>query len=372
MSRRRGFGRIRKLPSGRYQASYVGPDTRRHNAPSTFDSKMDAEHWLGNRRNEIRDGEWLPGKVRHEAVTLQGFANRWLEDRRRADGSALAPRTKAHYRTLLDDFILPGLGDHTLKSITPETVDEWYAGLDTGPTYKAHAYSLLRTIFGTAIERHRSTGVLANPCAIRGASNAKRTHNPEPATLEELAVIVKKMPDRYRAMVVLAAWTGLRFGELTGLTRGDVNQRSGVVNVCRGITWVEGQAVVGPPKSAAGRRGVAVPPHLLPMLKEHLRDHVGKSKDSLLFPAKSGGYMRPATLYRTYYPAREAAGRPDLHFHDLRHTGATMAGQAGATLAELMRRLGHSSPRAALIYQHASEQRDLALAARLSDLAEGR
>jgi len=365
---RRGFGYIRRLPSGRFHASYVGPDTKRHNAPSTFQTRGDAEGWLNNRRNEIRDGEWVPGRAKRASVTLGEFADRWLEQRRKADGTLLAPRTRAHYRKLLDDFILPGLGGLPMKAITPETVDEWYGQLDTGPVYRAHAYSLLRTILDSALSaRYRL--IAANPCQIPGAGNSKRVHDVQPATLDELAAIVEAIPARYEAMILLAAWTALRYGELIALTRADVNQTTGVVRVRRGITWVEGKPVVGPPKSEAGVRGVHIPPHLLPAIKEHLREHVGKGRDALLFPARGGGYMRPASLYRVWYPAREAAGRPDLHFHDLRHTGATLAAQTGATLAELMQRLGHSTPSAAMRYQHAALLRDKAIAERLSELA---
>ncbi len=81
--------------------------------------------------------------------------------------------------------------------------------------------------------------------------------------------------------------------------------------------------------------------------------------------------MRPATLYKVYYPAREAAGRPDLRFHDLRHTGAVLAASTGATLAELMGRLGHSTPGAAMRYQHAAKGRDQQIAEALSVLAKG-
>jgi integrase len=92
-------------------------------------------------------------------------------------------------------------------------------------------------------------------------------------------------------------------------------------------------------------------------------------QDSLLFPAESGDHLQPSTLYRHYYKARAAAGRPDLRFHDLRHSGAVLAAQSGATLAELMARLGHSSPAAAMRYQHAAAGRDRAIAEALSRLA---
>ena len=78
--------------------------------------------------------------------------------------------------------------------------------------------------------------------------------------------------------------------------------------------------------------------------------------------------MRQSAMARVYYPARDAAGRPDLRFHDLRHTGAVLAAQTGATLAELMARLGHSTPAAAMRYQHAAQDRDAVIASRLSEM----
>jgi integrase len=89
----------------------------------------------------------------------------------------------------------------------------------------------------------------------------------------------------------------------------------------------------------------------------------------MLFPAATGGHLAPSSLYGFWYPARHAAGRDDLRFHDLRHTGAVLAAATGATLAELMARLGHSTPAAAMRYQHAAADRDQAIAAALSRLA---
>jgi integrase len=116
---------------------------------------------------------------------------------------------------------------------------------------------------------------------------------------------------------------------------------------------------------------VAVPPHLVPALRAHLDQFVGPNANALLFPADHGGHLAPATLYRHYYKARERVGRTDLRWHDLRHTGADLAAVTGATLADLMGRLGHSTPAAAMRYQHASQNRDKQLAAKLSKLAAG-
>lgn len=365
------FGNLRRLPSGRIQARYTGPDGRTYSAPHTFDTKGDAEAWLATTRADIVREKWTPktaGTARRE-LTFGAYSAAWL-DGRRVKGKPLAARTRAHYRALLDAHILPTFGETPLRYITPEAVDEWHAVTATGtPTTQAHAYSLLRTILGTAVDR----GLIhtANPAKIRGAGSTERVRKVRPATLPELEALVTALPERYRLMALLASWCALRFGELAELRRFDVNTRTGIVHVRRGVVRAAGETIVKGPKSGAGVRDVAIPPHLLPAVREHLLKHTEPGEDGLLFPATGGGHMQPSALYRVFYPARKAAGRPDLRFHDLRHTGATLAAQTGASLAELMGRLGHSTPAAAMRYQHAAAERDKEIARRLSDLAEG-
>ena len=175
----------------------------------------------------------------------------------------------------------------------------------------------------------------------------------------------------YQLMVLLASWCALRFGELTELRRGDIDLSGEVIRVQRAVVRAGGEFTVTTPKSEAGQRDVAIPPHLLPTIEKHLANHVEAPRDSLLFPAVQGEHLAPATLYRQYYKARDAAGRPDLRFHDLRHSGAVLAAATGASLAELMARLGHSTPQAAMRYQHAAAGRDREIAALLSKMAHG-
>jgi integrase len=209
-----------------------------------------------------------------------------------------------------------------------------------------------------------------NPANIRGAGSVERATETTPATLAELDTIIDNMPARLRVMVTLAAWAALRFGELAALRRCDVDVEHGKVHVRRGVVRVPGEGPrIGEPKSRAGRRVVSIPPHVLPDVERHLAEHVEPGPDALLFPGELGGLLAPSSLYEHYYPARQAAGRPDLRFHDLRHTGATLAAATGATLANLMARLGHSTPSAALRYQHASSEADDLIAQGLSDLA---
>ncbi|QNK79307.1 site-specific integrase [Nakamurella sp. PAMC28650] len=361
MAGKRGFGSIRRLPSKRYQPRYTGPDGLRYTAPHTFDTKLDAEGWLTDVRREITADTWRPaGAAPPKYRTVGDYAESWLTAR------TLKPRTTEHYRQLLDRLILPTFADTAIVAVTADGVRRWHTSMPPRPTQRSHAYALLKAILRDAVD----DGLIpANPAHIRGAGSARRAHKVKPATLAELAGLVEAMPPKYRALTLVAAWCGLRFGEQVELRRKDVDLSAGVLHVRRGAVRTKTGISIGGPKSAAGVRDVSVPPHLLPMLRKHVYDHAAPGREGLLFPAGHGGTLAPSTLYKVFYPAREAIGRPDLRWHDLRHTGAVLAASTGATLAELMARLGHSTPAAALVYQHAADGRDAIIAAKLSELA---
>jgi integrase len=226
---------------------------------------------------------------------------------------------------------------------------------------------LLRTILGSAVTEDL---IPSNPCHLRGAGNSRRVHQIKPASLAELERIIAELPDRYGLMVLLASWCALRFGELTELRRYDLDIKAGKIMVRRAVVALHGEMIVSTPKSSAGLRDVAIPPHLMPAVKQHLNEHAEWGRDGLLFPAPQGGHLGNGNFYPIWDKARKAAGRPDLRFHDLRHTGAVLAAQTGATLAELMGRLGHTTPTMAIRYQHVAQDRDTEIARRLSELAK--
>lgn len=362
---RREFGKVRTLPSGRFQASYIGKDGTRHLAPVTFLTKTDAAAWLDMRHAELLEYRWKPAPPPEpERATFREYATGWLAERE------IKPRTRSEYQRLLDRALLPAFGDAEVIQITTANVRDWYRTLDPGkPTERAHTYQLLRAILNGAVH---DEVIPANPCRVRAAGTVKRAHHIEPATVDDLANIVDAMPERLRLAVLLGAWLAMRYGEIAELRRHDIDTVRGVVRVRRGVTWPDGKPTVGSPKTAAGVRDVHVPPHLTPALAEHLARHTGPGADALLFPAARGGHMHPRTFGKAFNTARTAAGRPGLRFHDLRHTGAVMAAQAGATLAELQGRLGHSTASAAMRYQHAAAGRDAEIARKLSAMVEGR
>jgi integrase len=358
--KRRGFGRLRRLPSGRWQAAYTGPDLKLHKAPHTFASDVAAEGWLAGEHKKIDLGTW--GSIeRSDGITLRAYADTWMAHRQ------LRPRTHALYDSMLKRLILPELGDAVMVTLTPARVRQWYAELGADhPTQNTHAYVLLHGICATAVQDEILD---ANPCRIRSAMQTKRRREIEILTPAELDRLAAKMPPPLRASVLLAGWCGLRWGETSELRRGDVSADGGILHIRRAVTYLRGNFNVGPPKTAAGIRDVAVPPHIRPTIKAHLKNHVGKAADSLLFPDADGRHLR-ADKYRVHWEkARAAIDKPNLRIHDLRHVGAVLAAQSGATTAELMHRLGHTTVQMALRYQHVSEGRDNLLAERLSKLA---
>jgi integrase len=367
MGRKRSFASIEQLPSKRWRVRYTGPDGRLHKAPHTFVAKIDAEAWAIAQRRKIDQDRWeATDDDPKEHITFGVYAARWLANRQ-VSGRPLKARTTELYGAILDHHLLEEFGHRQLEAIRPADVRRWYeAALVDRPTMRSRAYSLLRTIFSSAVNDEL---IDANPVHIPGAGRSNRVHKIRPASVDELAALTEAMPDRLALMVTLASWCALRLGEIVELRRGDVDLGAEVIRIQRAAVRIKGAYMVTSPKSDAGIRDVDIPPHIIPLIEDHLSRHVGTDRDSLLFPADHGGHLQPSTLYRHWYRAREAVGRNDLRFHDLRHSGAVLAAVSGATLAELMARLGHSTPTAAMRYQHAAAGRGREVAALMSKLA---
>jgi len=291
-----------------------------------------------------------------DQTTFDSYAVEWLDLR-----IDLAERTQELYGWLLSRHIIPTFGPMPLSSIDTPAVRRWHVGIArTRPTTAAKAYRLLSSIMRTAV----TDGFLeSNPCQIRGAAVERAPERPI-ATMAEVDQLAELMPPELRVAVVLAAWCQLRRGEVRGLRRKDVDLERGLlaVEVTR-TTAMSGRTIVKEPKTRAGRRSIAIPPNALESLATHLDTHVGEDADSFVIPGTD------RSLSVAWSGARMGIGRADLRFHDLRHSGLTWSAATGASVAELMRRAGHASQAAALRYQHATDERDRAIAQALSRLA---
>ncbi|GAA3724558.1 tyrosine-type recombinase/integrase [Salinactinospora qingdaonensis] len=353
----RSFGNVRQLASGRFQARYRGPDGRLRGAPTTFDTKKAAERWLTLKEAEIAQGDWFDPDA--GKALFSDYARQWIDDR------VLKPRTEELYLGLLRRHLAPTFGEYALADITQADVRRWRKALLTsgvGSVTVAKAYRLLRAIMNTALREKR---VRENPCQIEGAGKEDSPER-EVVSVAKVVELVTLMHDRYRALVLLATFAGLRWGELVGLRRCDVDLDACTVRVHRPTGQLDnGRLSEDDPKSRAGRRLVAFPVEIVPRLRWHMDTYAQAGPNGRVFIGPKGGRPRRGNFHRIWKRTREKAGVPELHLHDLRHTGNTMAAATGASLRELMARMGHSSTRAAMIYQHATPDRDRAIAAAL-------
>jgi integrase len=364
MPDRRRFGRIRQLPSGRWQARYRGPDGVDRPAPQTFERKRAAQSWLVSKEAEILAGDWLdPDAAR---VTFREYALTWVKER-----PNLRPKTLGLYGYLLCQHILPTFGRRSIASIREPGVRAWrHALLESGasPVTVAKAYRLFKAILNTAVD----DGLIRrNPCRIVGAGQERSPERPV-LTVEQVGRLADAIDSRYRALVLLATFGSLRWGELAALTRGHIDLAACTVQVASSLTETDsGVLFLGPPKSAASRRTVQLPPLLVPLLRNHLDLYAQPAADGLVFTGPHGALLRRSNFRRRIWlPALAEAGLPDIHFHDLRHTGNILTATAGASLRGLMARMGHASTRAALVYLHDTDDRQRIIATAVSDLAQ--
>lgn len=425
------LGTVEQLPSGRWRASYRR-DGRKFAAPSTFTTRAEGDAWLaGEFADRARgvwkdpdDGqvpletfarEWLATRADLSPRTLAGYEHvlrAWIVPRIGAEGGARGVE----------------LGSMHIADISPATVRAWYAAALTtardranqrsaatrrrdparawaqdqgmpvartgrlsagilaaweaagsplpkparaetrdtaGRSSVTNAYRLLRTILNVAV----ADGVLdRNPCQIKGAGEARGTERGT-ASPAEVTALAALMPRRLSTALLLAAWSGLRAGELFALARRHVDLDARTVTVERSLLELPDRPVTfGAPKTAKSRRRVTLPAFVADALHAHMEEFVDASPDALLFTLENGGIVTTSRRTAIFGVARAAAGRTDLTWHDLRHTGATLAYRAGASVPEVQRRLGHTTMRAAQTYAHAADDSDRILADRLHDL----
>jgi integrase len=330
---------------------YPGPDGLLRTAPETFATKGDADRWLAAVETDINRGDWADPEV--GLIPLGEYTATWIEER-----PNLAVRTVELYRSLLRLHIDPYVGRVMLADLTTARVRRWRkelldAGVSSGTVAKA--YRLLKAVMNTAYLDDQL--VKANPCTIRGAGKEDTPERPI-ATIAQALAAADAIRPRYRLMVLLATFGSLRFAEMVGLQRADLDLERGLVHVRRqAVQTNSGEILLTDPKSAAGKRRVAVPAFLVPEIEAHLKQYVRPAKSAWVFEGPKGARPTRNNFHSIWAKARETAGIPDLHLHDLRHTGNTLAAETGATLRELMERMGHASTRAALIYLHAREER---------------
>jgi integrase len=369
MTKRRQFGNVYQLRSGRWQARYRTDDGTFRNAPETFETKAKGGVWLAKEQADLDRGVWIDPNA-SKGITLAEYVERWLTQGR---ARRYQPRTLEFNTSLLRLYVLPTLGKLELAKIRRPDVARWYEAIAT-PGQAVKAYRLVRTVLNDAVADEL---IPFSPATLKGAGTQKTPERPK-VTTEAIADIVERLNPRYSALVWAAALSGLREGELFALERRDVDILHREIKVTKAAQETAAGRLVGPPKSAAGTRTVAIPATLATVLDGHLAAYTGTLPTDLVFTSTAGAPLDRHLWAATWRRARRAAGHDELRFHDCRHLAGTLAAQSGATLKELMARLGHSTINAAMTYQFAAQERDRELADRMdamlatrADVAQG-
>lgn len=357
--KKRAFGNIRALSSGRFQVRYRSPDGRMRPAPTTFATKKAAQRWLTLKEAEIAQGDWFDPEA--GALPFGEYAAEWIEHR------DLTRKTRRTYEDLLRLHLEPTFGNVLLSEIKEADIRRWRSSRlrrKTGRAQVPKAYRLLRAVLNTAVKDRL---IRENPCQIDGAGLEDTEERPV-LSVSEVFDLADAIKPRYRSLVLLATFGSMRWGELAGLRRRHLDVEARTVRVRETVSDVGG-LYKGKPKSKAGYRTVSLPELIVPDLRRHLDEFAAPGPNGFVFVGVRGNQLRRGNFSKYWADACAAVGLEDVHLHDLRHTGNTYAAEAGASVRELMRRMGHSSTRAAMIYLHARDEREREIADRLGERA---
>lgn len=360
------FGNIRKLPSGNYQARYKINDIE-HRAPTTFPTKTMARQWLVLEQSRIIQG--LPTtaqtkRTKTETRTCDQLAQQWLTTLERR---GFSPDTIRAYKSKWNAHLTKPFGKKHPTKITRKHILTWDQEKDwASETLRRNTLLVLSAFFSYLVDNE-----IIDQTPVTRIKIGKRNRETKPkniATPEQITLIRNNMPPTLAIAVDLAAWCTLRFGEVAGLERQDIDLEQGIIHVRRSThRGVGGVESIGALKTQASNRTVAMPPAMLERMRTHLENHVPPHANAPIVHRVGDPNTRLSNkhLHSYYDPAVAQAGLPGFRFHDLRHTALTLAARAGATLEELKARAGHSSNEMAMHYQTATVERDKLIAERL-------
>jgi len=336
---------------GRYQVRYYGPDGKRRS--QSFRRLTDALDFQRDTKTDVKRGDWLDparGKERLEILYSRFVARAHVSGRP-------SERTLIDWEQIWRQHIEPTLGGRPLATITQEDCQAVVDGASS-PWRARDVRKVLHRLMQAAVNEGR---ISRNPATALDVPELQRKE-PAVLTMAEVEKLAGVIEPRYAALVLVGAYSSMRWSELVGLRVEDVDFIRRRVRVERKIVE-SGRMIVGETKTKSSRRWVSLPESVTLHLSGHVHDHV---KGDVLFPGPDGGPLRRKTFHRPWVAATTLAGIPGFQFRNLRHTGATWALQEGVSPVLVAFRLGHRSTR--IIEQHYGrliESMDAEIAARL-------
>jgi integrase len=334
----------------RYKANYRDRGGQKH--CRSFDRREDAKRWYERAETDLDRGEWTDPRLRK--VLFSDWWVKYLEAH-----PELRPKTRALYELHMRRYVMPAFGARLLSEISQEAVGEWLAGLardGVGAPTRAKALSLLGAVMRMALRARR----IAWDPTVGHTVKVPKGRRGRALTPEQVEALAEAIDPRYRTLIHLLAYGGVRIGEAAALPVGDFDEVHGTLTIERAVSEIDGRVEVGETKTEASKRNVGLPPWLRTELSEHIAAY---GKGGLIFPSPGGGVLRPNNWRRrSFTPAATEAGLspPTLRPHDLRHTHGTWLHHSGIPLKDAQHRLGHSNSRTTMdIYTHAAGDEEI-------------
>ena len=323
---------IKRRPDGKYRARYRDSSNREH--ARHFERKADAQRWLDETTAAVVTGQYVDPRAGR--VTVKAYAEAWRT------AQVHRPTTQAHVETMLRLHVYPTFGDRPLSSVLPSEIQGWVSRLSQKlePATVGVAHSILAGVFKAAV---RNRKIPASPCEASRLPKIERKRV-DPLSTEQVHDLVDAMPQRYRALVVLGAGTGLRQGECFGLTVDRVNFFRREVTVDRQLLAMPGSPpTLAPPKTESSNRVIPLPQLAVHALVQHLATFP-PGPDGFIFTNEHGQPIRRTNFSTVWRPMMRRVGAPDgTTFHDLRHYYASLLIRHGESVKVVQARLGHAS-----------------------------
>lgn len=322
-------GNLARRPDGRWRARYRDPAGKEH--ARHFDRKADAQRWLASAQTAISRGEWIdPAQSR---VIVADWSTVWMATKRH-----LKPRTRESYESVLRIWVLPRWGNVPLIGVTHADVVAWVAEVrdQVSAAHTRHALLVLSQILTLAVRDGRL------PRNVTDGVRKPRVPRAEQRFLThaEVARLASECRPPADLLVLLLAFTGLRFGEVAALRVRDIDMRRARLTINWSLVEIIGGLHRDSPKSHKART-VPIPV----VLREPLAAYIdGRGGDDPLFTSTKGGPLRNSNFrHYVFDPAVNRAHLTPLTPHDLRDTAASLAVASGATVKSVQRMLGHAS-----------------------------
>lgn len=312
-----------------WETRWYGADRRQHR--KSFGKKAEAERYRAEIEIRLGDGTYVsPARSR---TPFRLFAEQWIGGQ-----VGLKPKTLVGYRSLLGRHVLPRWGEVSLNRIQYEDVRDWVAELSrtVSASTTRQCYFLLTSILDEAVKSRRLTQNLARGVRLPRIEMSRRRY-----LTHEQVVALAEACGQYETMILTLAYTGIRWGEMAALRVREVAPGVRRLHIAESVTDVGGEMVFGSPKTHQ-HRWVGVPESIRGGIAELL---VGKDPDDLVFTSPRGSTLRVQNFRRdsAFDRAAEALGVPGLVPHELRHTAASLAIQAGANIKDVQQMLGHAT-----------------------------